>query len=59
MLQLAIIWTGVYITVLAATKTRLTPVLYYLAIGCILVNVGILPVQSDPFIRGFAELASY
>ncbi len=30
--------------------------LFYLAIGCLLVNVGILPEESDEFIRGFAEL---
>ena len=56
MLQLAIIWAGIYIAVIAATKTRLTPVLYYMAIGCILVNVGILPVESDEFVRGFTEI---
>ena len=56
MLQLAIIWAGIYIAVIAAAKTRLTPVLYYLAIGCILVNVGILPEEDDEFIRGLAEL---
>ena len=56
MLQLAIIWAAIYIAVIAAAKTRLTPVLFYLAIGCILVNVGILPVESDEFDRGFAEL---
>ena len=56
MLHLAIIWTGVYIAVIAAAKTRLTPVLFYLAIGCLLVNVGILPEKSDEFVRGLAEL---
>jgi Kef-type K+ transport system membrane component KefB len=56
MFELAIIWAGVYIAVIAAAKTRLTPVLYYLAIGCVLVNVGILPEKSDDFVRGLAEL---
>jgi Kef-type K+ transport system membrane component KefB len=37
-------------------KSELTPVLCFLAIGSILVNLGILPVQSHPFIRGFAEI---
>lgn len=56
MFELAVIWTGVYIAVIAAAKTRLTPVLYYLAIGCVLVNIGILPEKSDDFVRGLAEL---
>ena len=54
--HLAIIWCGVFIAILAARKTKLTPVLYYLAIGAILVNSGILPVESPAFIPGFAEI---
>ena len=56
LLNLAIIWLGVFAAVFCARKTKLTPVLYFLAIGSILVNLGILPVQSHPFIRGFAEI---
>ena len=54
--HLAVIWAAVLVAVVAARVTRLTPVLYYLAAGCILVNVGILPEETDEFIRGFAEV---
>ncbi len=56
LIHLAIIWCGVFVAVFAARKTKLTPVLYFLAVGAVLVNVGILPTESDPFIRGFAEV---
>lgn len=39
-----------------AKKTRLTPVLYFLFLGSLLANIGILPEQSGAFIRVFAEL---
>lgn len=54
--HLAIIWCGVFVAILAARRTKLTPVLYYLAIGAILVNTGILPRETSPFVRGFAEI---
>ncbi len=54
--RLAIVWAAVFLAVVAAKKTRLTPVLYFLFIGCVLVNLGILPGESGPFIRNFAEL---
>ncbi len=54
--HLALIWAGVFAAAVAAKKTRLTPVLFYLFIGFLLVNVGVLPKQSGPFIREFAEL---
>ncbi len=54
--QLAIIWASVYLAILAARHTKLTPVLYYLAFGCVLVNTGILSGEHNEFIRGFAEL---
>ena len=56
LVHLALIWAGVFAAVVAANKTRLTPVLYYLFIGFFLVNVGVLPKESGPFIRVFAEL---
>jgi Kef-type K+ transport system membrane component KefB len=56
LLHLALIWAGVFAAVVAAKKTRLTPVLFYLFIGFLLVNIGILPKESGPFIREFAEL---
>jgi len=54
--NLALIWAAVYIAVVAARKTRLTPVLYFLFLGFVMVNVGLLPQESHPFVRGFAEL---
>ena len=54
--QLAVIWAAVFVAVVAAKKTRLTPVLFFLFMGFLLVNVGLLPVESDVFIREFAEL---
>ncbi len=54
--QLGIIWIAVYVAVFFAQKTRLTPVLFYLFVGCVMVNVGILPHEPDHFIRGLAEL---
>ncbi len=54
--HLAIIWCSVFVAIFAAKKTKLTPTLYFLAVGAVLVNVGILPKESDPFIRGFAEI---
>jgi Kef-type K+ transport system membrane component KefB len=43
LLHLALIWAGVFVAVVAAKKTRLTPVLFYLFIGFFLVNIGVLP----------------
>ncbi len=54
--HLAIIWAGVFVAVVAAKQTRLTPVLFFLFIGSVLANIGILPAESGPFIRHFAEL---
>jgi Kef-type K+ transport system membrane component KefB len=56
LIQLAIIWTGVFFASLLAAKTRLTSVLFFLAFGAVMVNLGILPTESSPFIRDFAEL---
>ena len=54
--HLTIIWLGVLVAAFAARKTRLTPVLYYLAAGAVMVNLGFLPAEPDPFIRGFSEI---
>ena len=54
--HLAIIWVAVFAAVVMAKKTRMTPVLYFLFIGCVLVNTSVLPDESGPFIRQFAEL---
>lgn len=39
-----------FFAVFAARKTKLTPVLYFLFVGAVLVNFGVLPEESDPFI---------
>jgi Kef-type K+ transport system membrane component KefB len=54
--HLAIIWAAVFAAVVMAKKTRLTPVLYFLFVGSLLANLGVLPEDSGPFIRVFAEL---
>lgn len=54
--QLILIWAAVFGAVVAARKTRLTPVLYFLFLGFVMVNVGILPPALDPFVRGLSEL---
>ncbi|MEJ2417910.1 MAG: cation:proton antiporter [Exilibacterium sp.] len=53
---LAIIWSSVFIASYLAHKTRLTPVLWYLFFGALLVNFKVLPVTMPPFITHFAEL---
>lgn len=53
--HLAIIWAAVFIAVVAAKKTRLTPVLYFLFIGSALANTGVVPAESGAFIRHFAD----
>jgi len=54
--HLAVIWAAVFVAVVAGKKTRLTSVLYFLFMGFLLVNIGVLPRESDLFIREFAEL---
>jgi Kef-type K+ transport system membrane component KefB len=54
--HLAVIWAAVFVAVVAAKKTRLTPVLFFLFMGFLLVNIGVLPTESDQFIREFSEL---
>jgi len=56
MVFLAIIWAGVLVSYLFAEKTKLTPVLYFLAFGSLMVNIGVLPEESSEFITGFAEI---
>ena len=54
--HLAVIWAAVFVAVVAAKKTRLTPVLFFLFMGFLLVNIGVLPTESKQFIREFSEL---
>lgn len=58
LIQLAIVWAGVFAASLVASKTRLTSVLYFLAFGALMVNFGILPMETEPFIRGFVDLGT-
>jgi Kef-type K+ transport system membrane component KefB len=53
---LALIWCGVLLGQCLADRTKLTPVLWFLAFGAVLVNLGWLPQKSSEFIRGFSEL---
>lgn len=53
---LALIWTAVFVANIVAEKTKLTPVVWFLAIGAILVNTGLMPTTSDGFIAGMANL---
>jgi len=52
---LALIWCSVFVSYWLANKTRLTPLLFYLVMGSILVTFGLLPVKATPFIDGFSE----
>ena len=56
LLELVIIWVGVFIAIIAAKKTKLTPVLFFLAAGAVFLNTGILPAETSPFIAGLAEV---
>lgn len=56
LIQLLIMWCGVFFAVFAARKTKLTPVLYFLFVGAVLVNLGVLPKQTHVFIRGLADI---
>ncbi|MCU7827996.1 MAG: cation:proton antiporter [Candidatus Thiodiazotropha sp. (ex Myrtea sp. 'scaly one' KF741663)] len=53
---LTIIWASVFIASFAAHKTKLTPVLWFLFFGSLMVNLGILPVEMPAFIIDFAEI---
>jgi len=53
---LTLIWAAVFAANIAGRKTRSVPVLWYLAFGAVMVNSGVLPLQSDPFIAGMANL---
>lgn len=54
--ELALIWAGTLTAVVAAKLTRLTPVVYYLGVGAVLVNAGLLPSESSEFIRGLSDV---
>lgn len=52
---LALIWSSVFVSYYLANKTHLTPLLFYLVMGSILVTFGLVPVKATPFIAGFSE----
>jgi Kef-type K+ transport system membrane component KefB len=54
--HLAIIWVCVFLSSYLARRTKLTSVVYFLAFGCLMVNTGILPEETTPFIEGFAKV---
>ncbi len=54
--HLAIIWVCVFLSSYLARLTKLTSVVYFLAFGCLMVNAGILPEETTPFIEGFAKV---
>ncbi len=54
--HLAIIWVCVFLSSYLARLTKLTSVVYFLAFGCLMVNSGILPEETTPFIEGFAKV---
>ncbi len=53
---LALIWCSVFVSYYLANKSHLTPLLFYLVMGSILVSFGLLPIKATPFIAGFSEL---
>ncbi|MDA8752624.1 cation:proton antiporter [Halieaceae bacterium] len=56
LVALAITWLAVFVAHFAAARTKLTPVLWFLAMGCILVNVGLLPPEPGVFMLDLAEI---
>lgn len=54
--EITVIWVGVLIAYFLARATRLTPVLFYLFIGAVFVNIGLLAQETSEFVRGFAEI---
>lgn len=55
LLSLALIWATVILSSWLAKKTNLTPLVYYLVAGSLLVNFNLLPVTPTHFIEGFSE----
>lgn len=53
---LALIWVAVYLSTVLAKWSRLTPVLWFLFFGAVMVNTGLLPTHADAFIVGLSEL---
>jgi Kef-type K+ transport system membrane component KefB len=53
--SLAIIWIAVFASHWLAGRTKMTPVLWFLFTGCLLVNIGVLPPTPGVFIKDLSE----
>ena len=53
---LAIIWTVVFVANVLAIKTRIMPVLWFLALGSLLANFDLIATEGNEFISGLANL---
>jgi len=53
---LALIWVAVFVANVLAHRTKLTPVLWFLALGSVMANVGLIPSTGDDFISSLAML---
>jgi Kef-type K+ transport system membrane component KefB len=53
---LALVWTAVGLSAVIARVTRLTPVLWYLFFGAVMVNTGLLPEHPPEFLRDLSML---
>lgn len=56
LVYLVYIWIVVFLSSWCAKRTELTPVLFFLFFGALLVNVGLLPENSSSFIKVFSEI---
>ncbi len=56
LIYLTYIWVVVFLSSWCAKRTELTPVLFFLFFGAVLVNIGLLPEKSSSFIRVFSEI---
>ncbi|MCU7921899.1 MAG: cation:proton antiporter [Candidatus Thiodiazotropha sp. (ex Dulcina madagascariensis)] len=56
LILLTIIWASVFLASYSAHRTKLTPVLWFLFFGSLMVNLGILPQEMPMFIKDFAEI---
>lgn len=57
--QLAVIRAAVFIAVIAATRTRLTPDLFLLFMGFLLFISGVPAAEPGPFMRDFSALGDF
>ena len=55
LVHLLLIWAGVLIAAAAAKKTRLTPVLFFLFVGFVMVNLVIIPEFIGSFVSSRAS----